>query len=468
MAAGKTSFALFFGQRGFFPGSLVGQARKELRAVLKDMGHKSLMLPEDATRFGAVETTEEAEKYAAFLRENRGKYGGVILCLPNFGDESGAVMALRDAGVPVLIVAYPDELDKMGLTERRDSFCGKLSVMNYFTQNGLPFTALMPHVVHPRSPLFRENVDFFDRVCRVVAGMKRVVIGAIGARTTPFKTVRIDEVALQRRGITVETVDLAEVFGRMEALSPKDRAYKAKARRLKEFAEWYDPPEHGLDHLTRFAVVLDQLAAAYRMDAMAVRCWPELQARWRIAACALMAELGERGVPAACEVDVGGAIAMRALSLASDGVPTLLDWNNNYGDDPDKCILFHCGCVPPSLMSGGGKLTDHGIIANALGKGCGYGCCVGRIAPRPFTFGGMTTNSGRLEYYLGQGEFTDDAVPEDFFGAAGVARVENLQETLLYLGQNGHHHHVAVAPGHVVGAVREALTRYLGCEAACL
>jgi L-fucose isomerase-like protein len=199
MAEEKTAFALFFGNRGFFPASLIAQAREELPRLLKEWGHDSLILDEEATRHGAVETPREGEVYANFLEQNRGKFGGVILCLPNFGDETGAVAALRAAAVPILVQAYPDDLDKMAPALRRDSFCGKISIMDVFRQYGVKFTALKPHVVAPADPRFRANVDHFDRVCRVVNGLKGMVVGAIGARTTPFKTVRVDEVALDER-----------------------------------------------------------------------------------------------------------------------------------------------------------------------------------------------------------------------------------------------------------------------------
>src|SRR5512136_1922952 len=102
----KSTFALFFGNRGFFPESLIAIARKEVTETLKKLGYKSLMMDISLTRYGAVETTEEGRKYAKFLSDNRGKFDGVILVLPNFGDENGAAAALQDAGVPIYILAY--------------------------------------------------------------------------------------------------------------------------------------------------------------------------------------------------------------------------------------------------------------------------------------------------------------------------------------------------------------------------
>jgi len=460
----KTTFALFFGNRGFFPASLQASARKELTGALKALGHKTIALPASATRHGAVETPAEGQVYANFLRENRGKFGGVILCLPNFGDETGAVEALSDAGVPILIQAYPDDLDKMAPEVRRDSFCGKFSIMDVFTQYGVKFTALKPHTVHPRQAAFAANVDYFDRLCRVAGGMRRMVVGAIGARTTAFKTVRIDELALQRHGITMETLDLSEIFARMNALKATDRPVKAKMAKLKSYCSWQGAPEAAADKIARLGVVLDQVVAECGMDCLALRCWVEMQRHVGISPCVLLSEMNDRGIPAACEVDVGNAVTMRALSLASGNAAACLDWNNNYGDDQNKCILFHCGPVPQSMMTGPGQIADHAILANAVGKGCGWGCNTGRIAPATFTFGSLLTENGKLKFYLGQGRFTKDRVPADFFGCAGVAEIPNLQDALQTIGYLGHRHHTSVSPGEVLAPVNDAFTRYLGYE----
>jgi len=460
----KTTFALFFGNRGFFPASLIAAAREELAQTLRELGHAVLMLDSEATRYGAVETPREGEVYANFLRANRGKFGGVIVCLPNFGDETGAVAALKEAGVPILIQAYPDELDKMSPALRRDAFCGKISIMDVFRQYGVKFTALKPHTVKPSSDRFHANVDEFDRTCRVVNGVKGMVVGAIGARTTPFKTVRIDEVTLQRHGITVETLDLSDVFARMKAIQPSDAAYKAKAELLRGYASWEGVPDKAFDDIARLGVTLDKIADEYKMDALAIRCWTEMQSQLGISPCVVMGALNDIGLATSCEVDVGNAVAMRALGLASYEPAACLDWNNNYADEDDKCILFHCGPVPASLMAGKGRISDHAILANAVGVGNGYGCNVGRIAPMDFTFGSLMTDEGRLKVYLGQGKITGDPIPEDFFGCAGVAQISNLQDVLLHVGVNGHRHHVSITPGWVQTSLREALGHYLGLK----
>jgi L-fucose isomerase-like protein len=466
MKTDKTTFALFFGNRGFFPAALIAEARAEIPRILKELGHDVLMMDESLTRYGAVETTREGQVYANFLRENRGKYGGVILCLPNFGDETGAVAALSEAGVPIFIQAYPDDLDKMSPELRRDGFCGKLSIMDVFCQYGVDFSVLEPHVVHPSSLRFMENIAYFDRICRVVNGIKGSIIGAIGARTTPFKTVRIDEVSLQRHQITVETLDLSDIFARMRSLNAATELYKTKADVLANYTSWTGVPEKAFENIVRLGVVLDQVIDEYQMDAIALRCWTELQQQLGISGCVLLGELNERGIPSACEVDIGNAVAMLALHLASGKPAACLDWNNNYGDDDNKCILFHCGPVPKSLMAGEGRIADHAILANAVGQGCGFGCHVGRIAAQDFTFGSLLSDTGKLKLYLGEGHFTPDPIPAEFFGCAGVAEIPELQQVLLHIGRMGYRHHVSLTPGKIQEPLHEALERYLGFEVA--
>ena len=460
----KCTFAVMFGNRGFFSETLIAGARKEILESLKKSDYGAIMMNPSETRYGAIETPEEGEKFARFLAKNRGKYDGVIISLPNFGDETGAVAAVRDCGTPILVQAYPDELGKLDMSKRRDAFCGKFSVMDVLCQYGVAFSALMPHTVHPSSGDFEENLRVFAGICRVVNGMRRFTVGAVGARTTAFKTVRFDELALQKYGITTETLDLSEVMLRVRSMKTSDPAVKAKASMFRNYTRWNNTPGKSFENIVKLAVVLDRIVDEYKMDALSLRCWIELEKELRISPCVILSEMNNRGIPAACELDVCNAVAMRALNLASGTPAACLDWNNNFGDDADKCILFHCGPVPQKMMTAKGLIVDHPMFAKALGAGCGFGCNTGRISPSPFTFSSAKTQDGRLHFYLGKGEFTEDVLPEEFFGCAGVAKINGLQKKLQTIGYNGYRHHVSVTFGEFGRAVNEAFTRYLKYE----
>lgn len=455
-------FALYFGNRGFFPESLIDEARNEMKQVVESLGFETLIMPEGLTKYGAVETAEDGIVYANFLKEN--DFDGVILSLPNFGDENGAINALEDAGVPILVQAYPDEIGKMDFAHRRDAYCGKMSVMDVFYQHGLPYTTFS-HVCSPSSDKFKQELIDFAAVCNIVNNMRRFNVGAIGARTTLFKTIRFDELTLQKYGINTETIDLSEVFYRMEKYSDDHAKVVAKKDTLAGYTNCCAVPDDKLISLAKLGVVLDDLIDEYNLDCMALRCWSELEMHIGIAPCVLLSELNDRNFPTACELDVCNAIAMHALSLASDLPATCLDWNNNYGEDTDKCILFHCGPVPATLMEeGSGHVSDHKMFAKSYGKGCGWGSNEGRIAAADMTYASSKTQDGRLIFYMGQGEFTGEEIEKEYFGCGGVAKILGLDKKLNIIGKNGFRHHVSVTRGHVMRALREALETYLGYE----
>ena len=456
----EITFALYFGNRGFFPESLIDEARKELETGIGAMGFGTLSSNKQLTRYGAVEGIAEGRRYADFLKKNRGKYQGIILCLPNFGDENGASEALRDCGVPIFIHAYPDTLDRMDFSLRRDAFCGKLSIMDVFGQFGIPFTAWEPHTLSPSAALFSEQIKAFAAVCRIAAGMKHCRIGAIGARPTAFKTIRFDESALQRHGITTEVLDNSDLLLTMKKI-PSSNCRKKMAV-FKKYTDFSLVPEEKLETLARLSLALDSIIEEYQLDALGLRCWFDLEQTLRISPCVVLSELNDRGFPTACELDIGNAISMLALNLASGKPSSCLDWNNNYEDDPDKCILFHCGPVPQSLMTKKGRVIDHPMFAKMLGAGSAFGCNVGRIKPMNFTFASTTTATGQVNFYLGEGKITGDKIPADFFGCGGVAQIANLQRKINRLGYAGYRHHVSVTEGLVAQSIREAFTRYLG------
>ncbi len=459
----KQTFALYFGNRGFFPETLIAGAREELAKAVTDAGYDYLMPPAEMTRYGAVETRQEGWVYAEWLKSHEGEYDGIIMSLPNFSDENGAVAAVENAGKPIFIQAYPDEIGKMDFEHRRDSYCGKFSIEDVFHQYGIPFTVLEPHVVHPLTPEFTQNLHDFAAICRVVNGMKKFSIGIIGARTTKFKTVRYDEITLQKYGITCEVFDLSELNQRVARYSDTDAKVVARVEHLKNYTDFSLVPERNMLNLAKVSVVIDDYIEEYKLDCISLRCWEEMQTDLRIAPCVLLSELNDRGIVASCEIDLCSAINMYSMQLASGEPTACLDWNNNYGDDPNKVILFHCGSTAQKLMRAKGKVTDHKMFAKT-DPGCGWGANEGRIASFPMTFSNCKTEDGKLTFYVDEGEFVDDEIEQGFFGCGGVAVIDDLQRKLVKLGRNGFRHHTAVGVGHMAKILREAFVYYLGYD----
>lgn len=460
----KQAFALFYGNRGFFPGEVIADARKEMREAVEHAGFECIEMAAEKTRYGAVETIAEGKKYAEFLNEHRGKYNGIIVCMPNFSDENGAYYALKDADVPLLIQAYPDEIGKMDFTRRRDAICGKIALCNVLRQADIKYTLTKKFAVHPLDKDFSEDLKRFGGICRVAEGLRCFTVGAIGARTTAFKTVRIDEIAFQRKRINVETIDLSQVFAIMDSVDEKMLA--AKKKHLSEVSDFGKYPPKKLENISRLAVALDELTESYSLDAVAIRCWDELQKRYGIAPCVILSDLNEKGLDSACELDINNAVMMRAMRLVSDHPVMLLDVNNNYGVEEKKTVMFHCGPIPTSLLKNKGHIEEHLMFKKTYGPESGVGLNVGEIAPTETTIGSMKTENGKLCSFVCEGRLTDDPIEKEFFGCGTVfEKKDGTGDDLLnYMAREGYRHHVAIAKGHWGNAVAEALGKYLGYE----
>ena len=461
-----TTLGVIVGNRGFFPDHLCRSGREQILRVFEEEGITPVILgPEDST-FGSVETLDEARKCAELFKTHRECIDGVLVALPNFGDERGVVNSLRMSGldVPVLVQASPDDPGLMTIADRRDSFCGKMSVCNNLTQYGIPFSLTSLHTVDPESGSFRRDLRQFVATCRVVRGLHDIRIGVVGARPAAFNTVRFSEKILENARISIETLDLSEVFGGVDALGDNDPDVANFRQEIEGYVDTKGIPPEAITKMAKFGLVVRRWTEEQGLVATAMQCWTSMEEFFGVVPCTVMSMMSNSLLPSACETDVGGAIAMLAMQLASGQPSALVDWNNNYGDDPEKAVIFHCSNLPKEVFGPSAHMDYQPIIAGTVGKENTYGTVFGRIQPGPFTFCRVTTDDlrGTISTYVGEGELTDD--PLQTFGGFGVVRIPHLQLLLQYICMGGFEHHVAVNRSEVAGAVGEAFGTYLGWE----
>ena len=458
----KITFAILFGNRGFFPGSVIAAAREEMCEAVTRAGAEALCMDPALTRYGAVETREEGKAFADFLRAHDGEYDGLIICLPNFGDENGIKEAIKDVNVPILLQAYPDELDKLDFANRRDAFCGKLGLCAVLKQMKTKFVNTESATVNPTSDEFTKELIKFIAICRIVKRMKHMRIAVLGARTTAFKSVRFDEGALEARGCDVETLDMTQIFDRIKKISDDDPRMTEWEREIKAISDVCDAPRYSIINQCKLGIAIEELQKEMDIDVSAIRCWSELQYEYKIAPCTVMGIFNKRQAPIVCETDVTNAPAMLALAMASGTGVGCLDVNNNYGDDPDKCILFHCGPLPIDLLCGKGHMEEHKMFTKTQGENCSWGVNVGKIKPCTITLCGMRTENGEVRYFVEKAEVTDIELSKEFFGTYGVIELTGLQKKLRRMSEEGFRHHVIITEGDWCDALREALSKYLG------
>ena len=465
MAAKKMTMGVIVGNRGFFPDHLAKSGRDEMLRMLESAGMDVVALTPEESKYGAVETREESRRCAELFKKNAGRIDGIIVTLPNFGEERAIADSLRlaDLRVPVLIQATPDDPKKMTIAFRRDSFCGKMSACNNLRQYGIPYSITTLHTEAPDSPEFAKDLQWFAAVCRVVNGFRNLRVGAIGARPAAFNTVRYSEKILEANGISIETLDLSEVLGSIDRMKDTDDHAQAKLASIKKYVDSKDVPAPSLMKMAKLGAVIDQWMSKTEVQISAVQCWTSLEENFGVVPCTVMSMMSEQLLSSACEVDIAGVLGMHALQLASGTPSALLDWNNNYGENPDKAVCFHCANLPKHFFRSF-KMDFQEIIAGTVGKANTYGTVVGLIKPEKMSFARFSTNDteGKMRGYVGEGRFTDD--PLNTFGGAGVVEIPKMQKLLHYICENGFEHHVAANLSSVAPAVHEAATRYLGWE----
>lgn len=474
MTQSPVTLGLIVGNRGFFPSHLCEDGRATILQVMEEEGINIVAVSSQETPFGSVESLTEARKLADLFKANSDEIDGILVTLPNFGDERAIANTLRWSGldVPVLIHAFPDDLKNMTIKDRRDSFCGKMSACNNLRQYGIKYTLTSLHTVDPESESFRRDLQNFAATCRVVRGLKGARIGCLGARPAAFNTVRFSEKLLENSGISIETLDLSEALGRVGRLSDDHPSVSAKLDAVQDYVSTTGTPEESLLKMAKLGVVIDRWMSDQQLVASAIQCWTSMQEFFGIVPCTLMSMMSNGLVPAACETDIAGAVAMYALALASGEPSAIVDWNNNYGDDPNKGVIFHCSNLPGDIFVKQEAINPDDvavmdyqeIIASVMDKENTYGTIVGRVKPSPFTYLRISTDdlNGKIVAYIGEGKLTDD--PLKTFGGYGVVEVPDLQGLLKYICRNGFEHHVSINLSEVADAVYEALTNYLGWE----
>ena len=315
--------------------------------------------------------------------------------------------------------------------------------------------------MRPDSDAFRADLDWFAAVCRVVGGLRNLRVGCIGARPSAFNTVRYSEKLLEASGISTETVDLSDILGRIQRLKDNDDGVQRKLGQIRDYVSTKGVPEPSLIKMAKLGYVVEAWMHETDVKVSAIQCWTAMEEFFGVVPCTVMSMMSNELMASACEADIVGTLSMHALALASQTPSALLDWNNNYGEDPDKAVCCHCSNLPKHFFADD-RMDYQEIIAGTVGKENTFGTMVGRVKAGPMSFVRFSTDdvAGRIRGYVGEGEFTAD--PLTTFGGAGVVRIGGLQNLLHHICENGFEHHVAANLSTSAHAVHEAATRYLG------
>ena len=351
----------------------------------------------------------------------------------------------------------------MAIAARRDSFCGRMSACNNLEHYGVPYSLTGLHTEAPGSPEFSRDLEWSASACCVVNGLRNLRIGAIGARPAAFNIVRYSERILEAQGISIETLDLSEVLGRIEDMKDNDDRARAMLDSIQKDVPSGNVPAAALLKMAKLGAVVDEWMRATKVTVSAVQCWTSIEENLGMVPCTVINMMSNELLSSACEVDICGVLAMHALRPAS-GTPSAVPyWNNNYGSNTNKAVCFHCSNLPKHFFREA-SMNYQAIVAGSVGIENADGTCVGRVKSGPMSFARFSTDdtSGRMRGYVGEGRFTDD--PLETFDGAGVMEIPRMKNLLRYICESGFEHHVGANFSTVGAAVREAATRYLGWD----
>jgi len=462
----KQSFGVIIATRNIFNSKLAVDARAKVLAKLEKLGYHAIILSSEETSTGNIEGYSDAKKCADLFRNNSQLIEGIIVVLPNFGDELGVVNSIQMSGlkVPVLVVAVDDDNDKVDVKSRRDAFCGKLSVCNNFYQYGIKFTDTTYHTYSLDSSEFTSDLLKFAGICRVVKGLRGLRVGAIGARPMGFQTMRFSEKLLQLSDITVVPVDMSEIIAAAGKINENDPAVIAKVEAIRNYGICGIASQGKIAKQARFGLAVENWIQENDIDISAIQCWESIEKNYGCAACVTMSMMGEKLMPSACEVDVAGTISMYALALAAQTPSAILDWNNNFAEERNKVVCTHCSNYPKSFFQNEIEIGSLDVLGTVLGSEDTFGAVKGKVAAGNMTYFRISTDDrkGIIKSYLGEGVMTND--PYGMDGGIAVCEIPNLQDLMKFMCKNGYEHHVAMVRGNVSGILEEAIDNYLGWE----
>ncbi|MCJ7543702.1 MAG: fucose isomerase [Phycisphaerae bacterium] len=460
MLAKKVKIGFIPANRGFFSDTLAAKMRGQTLKVLEDIGATVVVPSPKDTKVGCVESLEEARNVGRMFREQQ--VDGIVISAVNFGDEQGAALTIKESGlkVPVLIVGCQEEEALTPTTERRDSFCGLLSIGEAMRQMNLPYSVPEVPICFPTDASFRGTAERFLAVCRVVGGLRNARYGQVGARPDAFWTCRFNEKVLQTLGVTVVTLDLSEAIAAVQARKT-DADVKRVMDEMKAAIDCSAVNDEILAKIAKFELFLNGFVADRRLDALAIQCWTSIQANLGICSCTTMSRFDDRGIPCACESDIMGTLSMHALQLASATPSCLADWNNLHNEDNELVNCWHCGVFPISWAKAKPKMGCQEIIAGTTGRDNAMGVVEFVMKDGPVTLCRATQdNEGRFKVALAQGHVEPNKAKT--FGAYGWVRIPGIGRLYKDVLLRHFPHHVAMNRSTVGNVLWEAFGNYLG------
>lgn len=285
---------------------------------------------------GLVISVDEAKAAANRLSS---AHIDALVCISGTFHLGHLVMELNKACKVPLLLWGLDELPYNGGKIRLNSVCGvNLDASNLFKAGVDQYRAIVG------SSIDEQWVD----AIRVLVALRDAHLGILGYRAHGFFNLSLDDPSLYAAtGILIDHYELSDVFG-FEATK------EAISRREKELKAVFDVSgvtQAQVGKVAELSAKFDAFMTAHKLDALAIRCWPEFARDFGISPCAAMSLLQSEGRILACEGDLEGAMSMIAHKAIGAETPYLFDFSQ-VDLVKNFALFWHCGVAPCNLWDG--------------------------------------------------------------------------------------------------------------------
>lgn len=360
----------------------------------------------------------------------------------------------KKLGVPVILWSEPEPEMKGGRIES-NSFCASNMNAHALKKLKVPYGFIYgkPEKVTPE---LVKNL----KALSAVKFLKNLRVGSFGGRVPGFYTSNFNELKTwEKFGTEIENITLLELVKLAESMDEKD--FSKYLETVKGKCDAKDVSEEELNKAAALYAAFLKLAEKYKLDAVAVRCWPEFGDIYGIAVCHVLSCLTENGLTAACEGDVYGAIAM-ALAQKLTGSKAFFCDLISFDDDGDTGIFWHCGAAPVSLCGQNNcpALKKHSIVDGGSKKGI---TCEFPLKEGPVTvlrIGEDENGAFRLLTISAQALPTEQILKGNPVKVRFKRTAKEMAETLI---EKGVEHHFALIHGDIKKEF-EFFTRWLNLE----
>lgn len=357
--------------------------------------------------------------------------------------------------LPIILWGVPEPSIE-GPKLRSNSFCGINMNAHTLMRLGRPYDYIFCRPEEAPAELASKF-----RALASLKHLRHTRVGFVGYRVPGFYTSTFDELGLRRMlGVEVHHISLAEVFEEANRIAPD--ACRKEADSLRVLACHCECDETELDKASALLLAYRSLAEKYRLNAYAIKCWPEFPGQYGVATCSAISRLNDLGIMASCEGDVWGVVSMLIQRDLTSRAPMFADF---IAIDEEKNVgtFWHCGSAASCLAENSSeiRLCKHSTVEGGGKKGVTVEFAV--RGEGPVTVTRLATGpNGTMRMFLTSGE----AVPavKTLRGNAFAVRFRRpVRQVLDTIIRQGLEHHTVVVHGDTRDELRQ-LAKWIGVE----